>query len=153
MFASAALVAAGIGVGGVAMARDSHDHFLVTLRGSQEVPAADPDGRATARLDINTESGRICWDLHFSRIATPTMSHIHKEVRGKNGPIVVFFFGNDAHPTAALDQDALERGRAQGCSDDATPALAADIAAHPDQYYVNIHNARFGAGAVRGQIK
>jgi hypothetical protein len=117
------------------------------------VPAADPDGRASARLDIDTESGKICWDLHFSRIADPTMAHIHKEVRGKNGGIVVFFFGNDKHPVSALDQDALENGRAQGCSDDATPTLAADIAAHPDQYYVNIHNLRFPSGAVRGQIR
>jgi hypothetical protein len=150
MFASAAVVVGAIGAGGVATARSSHEHFLVTLRGSQEVPPADPDGRATARLDIDTESGMICWDLHFSRIATPTMAHIHNEVRGKNGPIVVFFFGDAAHPMP--DPDVLERGRASGCNDE-DPALATAIAEHPDQYYVNIHNTRFGAGAVRGQIK
>jgi hypothetical protein len=116
------------------------------------VPPADPDGRATADLDINTKTGKICWSLRFSRIATPTMAHIHgKAARGVNAPILVFFFGNEAHPLP--DLDALERGRAHGCTMDATPALAADIVAHPDQYYVNIHNARFPAGAVRGQIK
>lgn len=150
MFASAAVVAGAIGAGGVATARSSHEHFLVTLRGSQEVPPADPDGRATALLDIDTESGKICWDLHFSRIGTPTMAHIHNNVRGQNGPIVVFFFGDATHPLP--DQDLLERGRAKGCTTDVAPTLAADIANNPANYYVNIHNARFGAGAVRGQI-
>jgi hypothetical protein len=150
MFASAALVVGAIGAGGIATAGGGHEHFLVTLRGSQEVPPADPDGRATARLDIDTESGKICWDLHFSRIATPTMAHIHNEVRGKNGPIKVFFFGDAAHPMP--DPDALERGRADGCNME-DPALAADIAQNPANYYVNIHNARFPAGAVRGQIR
>jgi hypothetical protein len=150
MFAGAAVVVAAIGAGGVATARSSHQHFFVTLHGSQEVPAADPDGRATALLDIDVESGKICWDERFARIGTPTMSHIHKEVRGKNGPIVVFFYGDATHPLP--DQDLLERGRAKGCNVEA-PALAADIAQNPANYYVNIHNVRFPAGAVRGQIR
>ncbi len=153
MFASAAaaavVVVGAIGAGGIATAHDSHEHVLVRLRGSQEVPPADPDGRATARLDIDTESGKICWDLHFSRIGTPTMAHIHNAARGVNGPIVVFFFANADHPLP--DPDALERGHAEGCNME-DPALATAIAEHPDQYYVNIHNARFPGGAVRGQI-
>jgi hypothetical protein len=151
MFASAALVVGAIGAGGIATAGGGHEHFLVTLRGSQEVPPADPDGRATARLDIDTESGKICWDLHFSRIATPTLAHIHNAARGVNGKIVVFFFdGSAAHPLP--DADTLERGRASGCNEE-DPALATAIAEHPDQYYVNIHNARFPTGAVRGQLR
>jgi hypothetical protein len=149
MFASAAVVAGAIGAGGVATARSSHEHFFVTLHGSQEVPPADPDGRATALLDIDTESGKICWDLRFTRIGTPTMAHIHNAPKGVNGQIKVFFFANDTHPLP--DPDLLERGRAKGCNDE-DPTLAADIAQHPDQYYVNIHNARFPGGAVRGQL-
>ncbi len=29
---------------------------------------------------------------------------------------------------------------------------AADIATHPEDYYVNVHNAEFPGGAVRGQL-
>ncbi len=32
------------------------------------------------------------------------------------------------------------------------PALAKDITKHPDQYYVNVNNAAFLEGAVRGQL-
>ena len=153
LFASAAVVAAGIGVGGVATAHGSHSHFHVRLNGAQETPPADPDGRATADLRIDTNSGQICWELRYSRIGQPTMAHIHKQVRGVPGPIVVFFFANATHPLP--DVDALESGHVDGCTPDGevAPTLAQDIAAHPDQYYVNIHNARFPAGAVRGQIR
>jgi hypothetical protein len=155
MFASAALVVGAIGAGGVATAQgNSNTRFFVRLQGAQEVPPADPDGRATARLKIDTESGEVCWDLHWNRIGTPTMAHIHNAARGVNGPIVVLFFD----PNKPVDNpDRVEiTNHAEGCSMALTTdplATARDIAAHPANYYVNIHNARFGGGAVRGQIE
>jgi hypothetical protein len=34
-----------------------------------------------------------------------------------------------------------------------SPELAADITSDPGAYYVNLHNAGFAAGAIRGQLK
>jgi hypothetical protein len=154
MFASAALVVGAIGAGGIATAHGNDEHFLVTLRGSEERPnPADPDGRATARLDIDVDAGKVCWDLHFSRIGTPTLAHIHGPApRGTNAGVAVGFIDAD-HPLPADEFDLLERGRASGCTEGVDHDVAADIVANPDQYYVNIHNTRFPAGAVRGQIR
>ena len=54
--------------------------------------------------------------------------------------------------------DDLEDGHLEGCAmlDLAVPAnvlLIRDIAANPQNYYVNLHNARFPGGAVRGQLE
>src|SRR3954463_5019541 len=93
MFAGAAMTVGAIGAGGIATAHGNREDFHVRLRGSQEVDAADPDGRATADLDINTKTGLICWSERFEGIATPTMSHIHgKAARGANAPVLVIFF-------------------------------------------------------------
>jgi len=49
-----------------------------------------------------------------------------------------------------LDED----GRAQDCvTEGVTSELLAEIAADPAGYYVNVHNATFPAGAVRGQLE
>ena len=42
-------------------------------------------------------------------------------------------------------------GLVSGCVT-ADPALLADIVAHPGNYYVNVHNAPYPAGALRGQL-
>ncbi len=34
----------------------------------------------------------------------------------------------------------------------ADPAVLAQIEANPSGYYVNLHNARFPGGAIRGQL-
>ena len=156
LFASAAVVVGAIGAGGIATAHGPRDHFHVTLRGSNEVPPADPDGKATARLDIDLQTGEVCWELRFDRIADPTMAHIHNAAKGVNGQVVVLFF-DPTHPFKS-DVDDFERGRVSGCSTPSNPngmtpqETAADIAAHPQNYYVNIHDARFPTGAVRGQL-
>jgi hypothetical protein len=154
LFASAAVVAAGIGAGGIATAHGHDERFHVTLRGQFEVPPADPDGKATARVEINLDDGQVCFDLRFDRIGTPTMAHIH----GPNGPagtnagILVWFFGPGHDPDGGpINPDDLERGRAEGCTHFDKVALA-DVVENPDDYYVNIHNTRFGSGAVRGQL-
>ena len=104
----------------------------------------DPDGSGEAEVSIAARSRdgmtRLCWEIEVEDIADPTRAHIHAGAAGVNGPIVVAFF--DAPQPPALE----------GCTLVASD-LARQIRQQPDQFYVNVHNADFLAGAVRGQLQ
>ena len=74
---------------------------------------------------------------HDQDIAAPTMAHIHKGAAGSDGSVVVTLniTGNDGDECSALQRD-----------------LAKAIVAAPGDYYVNVHNAEFPKGAIRGQL-
>ena len=106
-----------------------------TLSGKVEVPKGDLDGRGTAEIKIT--GAKVCWELKPAKIGTPTAAHIHKGGPGKAGPVVV--------PMGATY-------KSKGCTT-ATMTVAAAIQRNPGRYYVNIHNAKYPAGAVRGQLR
>jgi len=68
-------------------------------------------------------------------------SHIHKGAAGVAGGVVVDAKG-------APDAQGMYKGTAT----DVDAALLADIMANPANYYYNVHNADFPAGAIRGQL-
>jgi CHRD domain len=147
LIAGAAVLAAATAGAGNALADDGREHFRFGLSGANEVPPADPDGEGTAKLRIDTESGEICWKLNFDGIATPFAAHIHgpDAPAGVNAPVFVGLF------PPISDPDALALGHAKGCTT-ATVAMARAIVAEPGEFYVNIHNAEFPGGAIRGQL-
>jgi len=67
-----------------------------------------------------------------------TAAHIHEAPAGAPGPVVVTL----APPTS---------GESSGCVS-ADRELIVEILRDPAAYYVNVHNAEFPAGAVRGQL-
>jgi hypothetical protein len=108
------------------------------LTGAAEVPGpGDPDGRAFALVRWNTDNGVICYNLFARRIAPATAAHIHVGDENTAGPVV-----------QALEAPA--DGYSSGCVDN--DALAAALDANPGNYYVNVHNADYPAGALRGQL-
>ena len=112
--------------------------FAVQLNGSQEVPGpGDADGTGVGVLYVNRKTGRVCYTLNVNNIAPAAAAHIHEAARGDAGPVIVGLIA----PT---------NGRSEGCFVNAE--LAKDIVKAPADYYLNVHNAEFRAGAVRGQI-
>src|SRR5947208_106208 len=90
-----------------------------------------------------TRWGSTSIAAQFQGITLPaTAMHIHKGVRGQNGPVVVPF---SPVPDA--------NGNAQGCVAVKDNALLMDILTHPSNYYFNVHNADFPNGAMRGQLE
>ena len=131
--ASAALIA------GAATAADGGRKLQTNLTGAAEVPGpGDPDGAGTAQITVNPGQKRVCYKLRVSNIAPATAAHIHEAAPTAAGPVVVTL----GAPTS---------GTSSGCVT-VTRALALEILKDPSDYYVNVHNAAFPAGAVRGQL-
>lgn len=117
--------------------------FVTALTGAQEVPPADPDGSGTASFSVNPGLGRICFDITSENIALPILAaHIHPGAAGVNGAPLVFLLHMDE-----TDAD----GDFSGCTS-VDRAVAKDILKRPWAYYVNLHNAEFPTGAIRGQL-
>ena len=113
--------------------------FATTLTGAAEVPGpGDPDGTGTATLTLNPGQGEICYELSVSGIAPARAAHIHEAPVDKSGPVVVGL----AAPTSGESSACVSADR----------GLILDIIRNPDNYYVNVHNAEFPAGALRGQL-
>lgn len=133
------LVAAAPGVGDAGDNRD----LSAKLTGRAEVPGpGDPDGKG--RAEVTLGKGEVCFELRWEGIDAPHMAHIHKGEKDVAGPIVVAFF---------MQADPLPAGfsAVRGCVD-APADLLDEIGDHPDDFYVNIHNLKYPAGAIRGQL-
>ena len=137
--------------GGVASASDGSVTLTADLTGAQEVPPADPDGSGKAKLEINAEAGTVCFDIKIDATGTPNRAHIHIGAAGVNGGIVVPLFELREVPTDPRN-DEIEMGRIEECVT-GDPAVLAAVVANPAGYYVNLHNSRFPAGAIRCQLE
>lgn len=107
-----------------------------TLSGANEVPSADPDGTGFAEVTLNQGQGEVCWNITVNNIDLPVAAdHIHRGAAGVNGPVVVSFSGQLSGCTTGVDEELIK-----------------DIRQNPENYYVNVHNAPFPGGAIRGQL-
>ena len=113
--------------------------LTAVLTGAQEVPPGDPDGAGVATIILLPEQRTLCYSVVVTGIAPATAAHIHRGRPGEAGPIVV--------PLAPPTQ-----GASGGCVTNVDPALLRAISADPGAYYVNVHNAPYPEGAVRGQL-
>lgn len=111
----------------------------IQLSGDAEVPGpGDTDGDGLANVFLEPEQGRICYDINVNGIGTPTAAHIHEGSEDESGPIVV-------------PLDPPTEGAVDGCAE-SDAELIDRIEADPSGFYVNVHNAEFPDGALRGQL-
>ena len=113
--------------------------YTVPMAGAEEAPGpGDPDGTGTAWFWVNPGQGEVCYVLEVEDIAPATAAHIHRAPAGSPGPVVVPL-------TAPTD------GSSEGCTE-VSRELALELIRTPEAVYVNVHNADFAPGAVRGQL-
>jgi CHRD domain len=104
------------------------------LKGSNEAPVkGDPNGKGLAVIHLNAAKGTTCWSFKgVAGIDTPTMAHLHKGSKGTSGPVVLpFGTSYKASGRVKTPKSTIEK-----------------IETNPNAYYVNIHKARYPAGAL-----
>jgi hypothetical protein len=135
--------------------------FLADLKTSNEVPAianaeASCSGKGTFTLNTTKDaSGAItAANAQFETDVTGcpadtkiNIGHIHKEVAGKNGGVVVN--SGLAAGELVLVNGAGKINKTQPTVD---PAVATAIIADPAGYYMNWHSTVNAGGVIRGQL-
>jgi hypothetical protein len=123
-----------------AAAVESGRPFTISLSGAAEVTAGgvpnqgDPDGIGTAVLHVNPGQAQLCWAIEVTMVDPITAAHVHAAPSTTTGPVVV-----PLNPYSG------------GCTQ-VSRALALALITHPELYYVNVHNASYPGGAMRGQL-
>ena len=160
--AGAGVLAAAI-AGAATMASAGHENTVLEaeLKGKNEVASGatnsrnvgDRNGKGEAYVfGIDGDATTLCYVLTVEKIAMATAAHIHEAAEGTNGPVVV----NLAAPGDGNAADCLTEGEAGKFAVDGVGAqltTVAEILANPENYYVNVHNAEFPGGAIRGQLE
>jgi CHRD domain len=108
----------------------------------------DLNGDGLARIHLDPSAQRVCFEVRWSDIDEPAAGHIHEGAVGINGPIVVDLLAN-----ADEFRHRDSSGRARGCAEGVPEDRIEEIGTNPEAFYVNLHNAAFPGGAIRGNLE
>jgi hypothetical protein len=132
---------------------------IISLLGISAPAGANQGGAAAVPLNTGQEAGAVhtgaggsfsytiegdelCYSLTARDLSAPaTAAHIHLAPRNVAGPVVV-----------PLQVVSGTDWTVEACATP-SPAVLAAIEASPGDYYVNVHNADFPGGEIRGQLK
>lgn len=158
------VAAAGVLIGLAAPAQaDVRRAFLDSF---QENPDVFTTGSGDFTAIIARDGSKVDFEVNYANLegGNPTVSHIHLGKRGVNGGIMAFLCGGGG-------QGACPAAASGTFTGTITPAHVLAITGPPNQgttagileeliagmrgghTYVNIHNATFPQGEVRGQIR
>lgn len=124
--------------------RSSTTRLVATLTGAAEVPGpGDADGRGRATITLDSGRRTVCFRITGRRIDQAAAGHIHEARAGRAGPVVVPLF---TRPVSVPPE-------VRDCVRGVSRRQIRDIARRPRNYYVNLHNGDYPAGAIRGQLR
>jgi hypothetical protein len=119
-----------------ALPRAMHPTLGATLAGKNEVPKGSPTAHGIVNLNLKAGAGQVCWTFQLAGVSKPLVAHIHKGRAGISGPVFI-----------ALGKTY----KAKGCAA-APKKMIEAVETNPNAFYVNVHNAKYPAGVVRGTL-
>ena len=136
--------------------------FFSNLRGENEVPAVETDGRGFATVFINRQETAIHFDLRTRNLNEIIQAHIHCGAEGVNGPVIAFLFGPATPPVTQdgllsrgtiTDANVIRRLPSAEC-----PGGIANIGEliakiKSGDAYVNVHTSANPGGEIRDQLE
>lgn len=125
--------------------------FVATLSGDAQVPTAvDTDGQGIAAFSVSDDGSSMDYVLITYGLEAVTQAHIHIGAANVNGAVAVTLLDFNAEGITFDGQ--LATGTITGA--DVTGMTLAELIAamSAGNTYVNVHNAAYAAGVVRGQI-
>jgi CHRD domain len=135
--ASITLAACGGGGGGGGAASTVITKFAA-LDNTQETTGSTSTGVGGGVLTVDTATGKVRGFAVSTGVDNVTAAHVHTAARGIAGPITIPLVGGPDHWFVP---------------DNAAALTAADITAfQAGNMYVNLHNAAFPGGVIRGQL-
>ena len=161
-FRNAALAATCFILSGVANAQTLQSiPFRANLSTANEVPPLDlaATGSATVWVHAVRDSSGVITeavvdfvvDYSFPAAITVTGLHIHRGIRGQNGPVVLSSGVGAGLPEDGTGKAGITRQSAKLDSADAISAIN-DMVANPGNFYVNLHTTVNPGGSIRGQV-
>ncbi len=102
-----------------------------------------PDTGAFGLFSYRIRGDQLCYTLIVRNLTMPAVAgHIHQGAAGVNGPVVIPLVVQPARTFAEVT-----------CVTPTTPGILDKLAADPSGFYVNVHNATYPAGEIRGQLR
>jgi len=98
-------------------------------------PSGDPDGSGAAVVRLRPSTNRVCATITYAGIDQPFAAHIH---RRSDGQVVVDLTGSVTGGSRCVT---------------ATSRIIKNITGAPGNYYVNVHNKAYPAGAIKGKLR
>jgi hypothetical protein len=129
--------------------------FKGKLTGSSEVPSVKTKAKGDVKFMLSKDGKELSYKLDVKNIKNPTAAHIHRGMKGKNGP-----------PLANLFTGPKKEGKFSGKLSEGTITakdLSGDLMGKSledleqliksGEIYVNVHTDAKPDGEIRGQIK
>jgi hypothetical protein len=140
---------------------DDERRFEARLMPGNEVPPVSSTARGRLRATLNHEETELSFTLSWENLTVDaSVAHIHFGPSRVNGGVMVFFCGGGGQPacptgTTATVSGTITAAHVVGPTGQGIDAgeFAEVVRALRTQAYANVHNARFPAGEIRGQLE